>query len=316
MRLCFVTFVFGDKYQDYIPLLIYSLKKSYPEYHVMIFVHKKLKEDVRKQIEILKCLGSFEIKEDFLSNYEFDAPRGASVRWILWDKSFYNFETIYFVDIDIIYVKESPGIYEQHLNHMSLMKIPVSNVLRKFTRKSMLDILYIARIFKHKGFSGVYHFFIDKKVIKRATGLHFVLTKPYYESVLKIIDKYTELILDSDKFRKSRFATVGGDEELLYDILDKCGWAELMPQAESNDQMMSKCAENKYYRPHHGIHLGIFRSEKGIKSSKDILELEVYKEYSRKVQKYFSDPLYIEISRYFSNNIEEEIEKIRKYYGI
>lgn len=37
MKICLTTFVQGHLYQEYLPMLIYSIGKAYPEYDVKIF---------------------------------------------------------------------------------------------------------------------------------------------------------------------------------------------------------------------------------------------------------------------------------------
>jgi DNA-binding MarR family transcriptional regulator len=48
------TFIYGEKYQNYIPLLVFSAHLSYPEYDIILFVYNKLDENVRRQLENLK----------------------------------------------------------------------------------------------------------------------------------------------------------------------------------------------------------------------------------------------------------------------
>ena len=47
MKICLTTFVQGHLYQEYLPMLIYSIGKAYPEYDVKIFLHDTLRDDLR-----------------------------------------------------------------------------------------------------------------------------------------------------------------------------------------------------------------------------------------------------------------------------
>lgn len=53
MKVCLTTFVYGEAYQAYIPFLMYSCYKAYPEYDMVIFVYKSLAKNIKKQIEKL-----------------------------------------------------------------------------------------------------------------------------------------------------------------------------------------------------------------------------------------------------------------------
>ena len=39
LKVCVTTYIYGEKYQDYIPLLIYSIHKVYPEYYIILFLY-------------------------------------------------------------------------------------------------------------------------------------------------------------------------------------------------------------------------------------------------------------------------------------
>jgi hypothetical protein len=201
-----------------------------------------------------------------------------------------------------LYVREQPGIYERHLQHAKLLGLPISNVLRKPKKIEIKSFLELVRLLKKSGVRNLVNCILrNGEMVNRATGLHFVITKPYYEKVNKIRQKYEEIICNTSLFKKHF-----DPEEVLYHILDECGWAALMPQAESSEEMFDSSEGNTKYRPHHGVHLGIFRVNK-FKIPRG------YEKYLQKIRPYFSDPLYIEISQYFSRKIKREIGRLEKF---
>ena len=54
MKICLTTFVQGHLYQEYLPMLIYSIGKAYPEYDVKIFLHDTLRDDLRPALDMIR----------------------------------------------------------------------------------------------------------------------------------------------------------------------------------------------------------------------------------------------------------------------
>ena len=64
MKICLTTFVQGHLYQEYLPMLIYSIGKAYPEYDVKIFLHDTLRDDLRPALDMIRSTyDRFEIRE-------------------------------------------------------------------------------------------------------------------------------------------------------------------------------------------------------------------------------------------------------------
>ena len=71
MKICLTTFVQGHLYQEYLPMLIYSIGKAYPEYDVKIFLHDTLRDDLRPALDMIRSTyDRFEIQtfELFMSH--------------------------------------------------------------------------------------------------------------------------------------------------------------------------------------------------------------------------------------------------------
>jgi hypothetical protein len=87
---------------------------------------------------------------------------------------------------------------------------------------------------------------------KRLTGLHFFETKAYYEKMSKVIEKYTKAL------RGNRLGLRSGtrNEEVLYSMIVEAGFS--LPADEFRIDIDGS-------GPHHGLHLGIWRSGGNIK---------------------------------------------------
>ncbi|MEF1221137.1 hypothetical protein REH76_25865, partial [Photobacterium damselae] len=102
----------------------------------------------------------------------------------------------------------------------------------------------------------------------------------------------------------------------LYDIINKVENGDSIPIATSNKNMLENTCSNEEFRPHHGIHLGIFRDDKQINKNQDILNLEVYKNYAREFQSSAQSEDYKYLESLFHPDLKKEINSFRKYYDI
>ena len=117
-KLCITTFVFGQGFESFIAIYIYSILKSYQAaYFPLIFTHRQLTKNTRKQLDLLRTLGKFEVVQGHLQNQKLNNQQGKSVRWLLDSPRFDDYQAIYIGDIDIFIVPEQPGLFEQHLRH-------------------------------------------------------------------------------------------------------------------------------------------------------------------------------------------------------
>ncbi|MFW6016887.1 MAG: hypothetical protein ACOCRK_10655, partial [bacterium] len=172
-KLCVATYVFGELYQQYIPIYIYSLLKNYPEYTPIIFSELPLKVNIKKQLEIVRELGDFTIYESYsYGYYKLMGQRAEALRWLLIHKNFYNYNAVYIGDIDIFFAREIPPIYDQHIKHCDVIGLPYSNIVRVF--KKNRDINEILNSCKESGIIGVFYTLINiSSIDKKLTGLHF-----------------------------------------------------------------------------------------------------------------------------------------------
>lgn len=221
-RLCVATYVSGSEYQEFIPVYIYSILCSYPDYFVFIFCGEKIKQNVRKSIDILEQIGNFKIFENHLPGHSEKIKKGVAAackRWLLYISEFLDFDFLYIGDVDIFILPEKLSLLDQHLIHCQTLKLDYSNVRRRASAKRM-------------------------------SGLHFVKVAPYFKKMLPIINKYSKSILNE----KSNYEVVD-DEAMLFDMVNESGLG-LCPQATSIEYADPRVPS---FRPYHGIHLAVFR---------------------------------------------------------
>lgn len=220
-KICIITYVVGEKYQEFIPVYIYSITKSYPDYNIIIFCGEELRKNVKESLSLIKEQSKFTIIEDYLSfNVNSLTVRVSSMskRWLLYSEDFENYEYIYIGDIDIFINKETPSLLDQHLIHCETIGLDYSNVVRRS------------------------HY-------NRVSGLHFVKREPYFSKMLPVIHKYTKLMENNElKYKYSC-------EYMLYDMLAEAGLG-ICPRATGKDFADPSQAS---FRPDHGVHLAIFR---------------------------------------------------------
>lgn len=127
-----------------------------------------------------------------------------------------------------------------------------------------------------KVFGLPYSNIVRKSDKKRLSGLHFMKKKEYYNIMRSIIEKYS-LLLKRGKLNSY------GNEEILYNMIEKSNLG--FPDSQ--------------WRPHHGIHVGIWR--KGfstISEAKwgDIGGRNAYKKYYMFYKTFKNDSLFIKIN--------------------
>lgn len=312
--LCVTAFVFGSSFQSYIPLFIYSLKKSYPDCYPIVYVQGALLSNIAKQLEILNSLGKFKVVENFYNDVELNNQRGKAVRWTVWDDEFHEYKALYYADIDIFYVREEPSLFQQHLEHCNLLNIPVSNVRRKPIVINPYHPLTFLRSAKNNTPSyAIKRLFKGIKHDNRITGLHFVLPKEYYQRVGPLLPKYRDIIFNKIKFDTHLLGFT--NEAFLLDLMNECEWGKSIPLAENDLVMMEPASKgNKSFRPHHGIHLSIFKSGTYDENTRNLLNSETYRSYYNKMSELRNDLMFKELETFFTDEIKALLAGADSYY--
>lgn len=322
-ELCVVGYNYGSKYAWYIPIFIYSVLTSYPEYDVIVFTDGELDISVKENIKLLSGLGNFEIVENYSFGIEdINLPNYSgimkSLRFLFYDNRFNNYKSIYIGDIDMFICKEEPGIYQQHLNHCNRLNLPYSNYIRNTAKIEKPNIRAFVRNILAGEFNVAIKTLRKKNVyMKRLSGLHFVITEPYYNVVKQYFSEMFDYIIneahlkDSELFYRSEF-----DEVLLYMLIEKAniGLPPLSPDSPGLDYNNSS---NINFRPHHGLHMGIFRNKTNIIQQKQVLDSYIYREYIKQYEyRLKNDKLLVEMLSKSPDYIVKQFEKLQEYYNI
>ncbi len=215
MQCCFSTYVYGW-YQDFIPTYIFSILKSFPNHFVKIFLHEKL-NDLNKEALNLIDNKNYEIIENYQEKVKnYGIPHLAALRFLLPEEEFNDFEYVYFGDIDfIIYNCFNDNFIETYVKHCEATGLPFSNEWDYDYRRY------------------------------RATGLHFIIKKPYFESMNSMIESMK--LLRGNHFR------VQTPCDKIYPMYDE----EMLYYMLSFTFDLRKLIG--YTRPLHGFHFGTFR---------------------------------------------------------
>lgn len=318
-KICLTTFVYGDKYQDYIPLVLYSIGKAYPKYSVIIFIYNSIRKDISDQLEIIKkFFRNFKIIENYYSDCKpMTSLKSKSLRWVLWDESFINYDYIYVIDIDILYIPEPIPLHEQHINHMKFIGSDCISNIKRISKSNYLSLIHLLRIIKNGGPKAFFRYFSSRSENK-LSGLHFYKVTEYYKYInsdVRLI--YKKLIYRNQLWKKT---TTLNNEALLYTMLKENGVDVTCFANQSNSTNSLDFSEPRRpeFRPHHGIHLGIFRSDVDslLPSDKEILESKTYKFYMNYLNNEIkSDLIFIELSKYFNETIKTYFNRINDYYS-
>lgn len=320
MKVAIITYVYGDTYQDYIPLILYSIGKSYPEYYSYIFLYGTLRTDVSEYVDLIRSqYNKFKIIEHTFDDCPNMSPlKAKTLRWVLWDDSFKEYDYMYYIDSDILYVREPIPLHEQHIRHMNYIGSDcVSNIVRETKLKN--SIIQIARTFKYSNNPFTVIEYLFKKISYRFTGIHFVKTDVYFRYISqKIIIKYKNMIYSGAAYAKTVYAN---DEAVLYEMMKESGinTSVFAIQTTSTSMFGANLPEKKEFCPHHGVHLGIFRWDlQNIPDwAEEQLKSEDYRFYVNRFKElYMVDPLFIKLYNMFNDNIKVYIERMCKYYDI
>lgn len=316
-KVCLTTYVYGSKYQDYIPLLIYSIGKAYPQYTVLIFIYETLRANVVVQLDIVRQFyTNFEIIENTFSDCpRMDSLKSKCLRWVLWNDLFNEYDYIYIVDIDILYSPERIPLHEQHKIHMKFIGSECVSNIRRLLHPSFLGGL---QVLKHYGVIPFLNYWKCHGEY-RTSGLHFFERKNYYKHVSETLrQKYKESIYKSKIYTHARLMN---NEIFLTSLLEDADIRTdiFSIQSSSIAQLDPNNPCRGEFRPHHGIHLGIFREQldQMSESTKQILNSDIYQDYI----KYYcgnikNDPVFVQLSLHFNDRLKKYFYSLEKYYSI
>ena len=231
MKLCVTTCVDGP-YQSYVPLWLYCLRRSYPEYGATVFVADALRPDVKAALLPFAADKQVRIVEGEFDGYPTPHRYPAYYRFLLFtparvQRYWKLYDAVYVTDGDLMIVREDPPLVEQHCRHMVALNMNYSNVLRP----------------------------LNKWKTETMTGLHFA-TRDHMHFIGSMCEEY------SQRFKKQGLAAIPGkwkigDERLLYLIVADA--MQDMPPHMTKDNRDSDDPANcdqPVFRPTHGLNAG------------------------------------------------------------
>lgn len=321
-KLCFCNFIFGEDYQDYLPIMLYSLQKAYPNYFTYIFIDKQLNEKVANLLLLLDCT-KFKIIENYIESINADSyfdkltnQRKKAFRWLVYDKGMLDYEATYYIDIDMYYIKENPELYYQHLIHSKLLNVPYSNIIRsgkikRLTKYNIKNVLNKPLDIK------TWISLLKEREFKKLSGLHFVENEEWFSRLLPKMNYFYEKIKSNDNnlIHENGFH----NESFLYDIVDNLefGFPNDSKYKYGPNLLDYRNYNQVGFRPHHGIHLGIFRENSTMVGYTNTLKLDFYKEYFEQfLAAYKADERLIHIVSNSSQSIQNEINRMIDFYNI
>ena len=303
-KLCAIANVWG-RHQAYIPLYVLSWHRAYPDVDIRIYLNDTIPPHVRKSLDYLNVYDHVTIIEDSgklvgLSEKVLKSKPNKitrSLRWLVFEPVFMEYESLYISDIDIVIAKEPISLYEQHMRHCSYLRLPYSNIVR---REPVCDAQ-------------------TGRMWHRLTGLHFVQTKEYMQAIMTVRDKLVrEVNLLADNESEMYELKCFRDEFLLYDLVRLAGLGlpgdTPPPDIKSIQQQIITQPyvinpEQINFRPHHGLHLGLARGDGSLLHG---AWNATYKAYYLDFMDLAATKEYKEIERYFPAWLNEQIDRFHE----
>jgi len=262
-KILFTTYVFGDDiYYEDIPYYIYSVLETQPNAFVKIFTEKKVPKRVKEALNIL-VNRNFKIVENFsLINYKKEMP---IIESQFKKTTRFLLPKEHFTGFDFAYIGD-----------IDFLMYKEKEIIAESHLKHCDNIgLPFSNGIRPNG--------------KQMTGLHFIKCKEYFEKMDKVINRAIETnllyLIELPKIENIR------NEHILYELIRiGLGFNGLEKEITDGNEL--------YYRPHHGIHLGVLRS-------KDFLPRSYMKVH------YLEEKEFTEIHKIVKNH---KVEKVIKHF--
>lgn len=221
-----VTTVADKGYCGIIPLYLHCLLTAYPRYHATVFT-RDLPGDIEDVLKKHPHRDRFKIVKHEFDDYPIGPKETASLRFLLFtpervEQFFRDDDYVYITDVDMMFVRERPGILRQHIEHMKVLGLPYSNKLRACYPTTLTGAHFVSAEYIED--------------IQYMTGCY---DDDFYEDGLDVLDTQDCIV----------------DERLLYQIV-RDSVIRLPPHP---DEIRPRDAESVLFRPWHGINIGYGR---------------------------------------------------------
>jgi hypothetical protein len=226
-----VLAVATNDYVGFIPLFAHYLFTAYPDYHATIFV-RGVPEDVNDALVGHEHAHRFNVVDGEFDGYPRERSDNNALKYLLFTtdrvrKYFSKTEYAYIADIDVLYVREDPGILESHLEHCETLGLPYSNAIRENVPPTITGVQFVTAEY------------IDR--IRDASDVWDAKFKEHGMSLIK---------------RPQRVP----DERVLYELVRDSGIG-LPPHPDDlpDDLGHAHLPSHPRFRPSHGINIGFAR---------------------------------------------------------
>lgn len=318
--LCVVAFAAGEKYIQYLPLFVYSLKRAYPEYGVRVFGVEDMDAKTKKALRLINH-GDFEYIKLKLNNTNLSLKFKKLIRWVLLLEDYIDirkYEYVYYSDVDIFFLKDELGLVLPHVKHMEFISLPFSNTCRcrTITFEDYFGKLnlkkYVKKILQGR-LVDVAELIAKRKISYfRLTGLHFVDAHVYLSRTREVRVEYFNYM---EKGLVNKFPLGADDEVFLYELCEKSGFSltELSKRTFDCVELGDPLNPLRWnYRPTHGIHLGDFRESlsTAIKTLQPILHLGWFVNYLDQFDEVYKDLKKSDFYFLLDDDLRRQIEDI------
>lgn len=185
-------------YIEYIPLFLYFMSNSYPEYYSVIVVKDKLTETIKNNLKLLDN-SKFIVREDAYKDFSDEPNTVKTLRWVMFLPEYLEYENVFIGDIDIFHMREKSTLLEKHLKICEEYSVPFSNTTGIDDKKT-------------RGY--------------RVTGLHFMNLKELKGKMSLIMFKYYSE-LKNNRFPKEFYNDAMkriDNQHALYVMLREAGY--------------------------------------------------------------------------------------------
>ena len=328
-KLCVIANVFG-KYQAYIPLFALSWLRAYSYVDIRIYLNDTVDPLVKKQLELLDVAKNVTIIENVIpmTGLTENAARhkkiaiAKCIRWIIYEPIFEEYEALYIGDIDIVIANEDESLFDQHMRHATRFDMPYSNIVRSIGLPNQASPREIVKNIYLSGLLNAYRILkrsvADKPgVMYKLSGLHFILTKEYLPAIAAVKETFIGH-LNNMGDGKDGYYDIGtfNNEAFLHDMVKASG----LPVPEDSTKKYDLARQQQdpeyiFFRPHHGMHLGIFRETSLMENSRNRLDSDAYKLYYEDFRKLSETEDYKKIEPFFRAFVANQLRIMHSYYS-
>lgn len=123
MNTCITTLVSADKYQHYLPLYIYVVRKEYPEYLLKTFITGELNSLTEKALKYLRDSGiTFDEPISVFEKIPLIESTANALRFLVSPNYFKGMDYVIYTDVDLLLFRNDPTLLKWHQKRLNKMK--------------------------------------------------------------------------------------------------------------------------------------------------------------------------------------------------